>query len=231
MVSFTPMTEVSGRPGSGLWSPTVAPEKLLNALDGRDFTFEFWLMMMSSPIQDMVLIDLGDKYEPGFMKTGGQRLRHREYLRRIQGRMPGGTRPALGQGVAPRRLHLPGGQQHGSVFHRRQASGSCAAVARGKIQGTGLDLARFAAPYDLRHFRKGEEDGHAGLRIRRLQVQPLPGAFLQAVDPFEQKTESLCEMVKSFLRRSVFPAVCQRGHFLAFAEIAGQVIRVGESHY
>ncbi len=66
MVSFTHMREVSGRPGSGLWGPTVAPQKLLDAVANRSFTCEFWLMLMSNPIQDAVLIDLGDKYEPGF---------------------------------------------------------------------------------------------------------------------------------------------------------------------
>ncbi|MHC4193010.1 MAG: LamG-like jellyroll fold domain-containing protein, partial [Planctomycetota bacterium] len=65
-IAFAHMREVSGRPGSGLWGPTVAPEKLLNALAGQDFTCEFWLLLMSNPIQDVVLIDLGDKYEPGF---------------------------------------------------------------------------------------------------------------------------------------------------------------------
>ncbi len=69
MVAFTHMREVSGRAGSGLWGPTVAPGKLLNALAGRDFTCEFWLLLMSNPIQDVVLIDLGDKYEHGFTLT------------------------------------------------------------------------------------------------------------------------------------------------------------------
>ncbi|MHC4624663.1 MAG: LamG-like jellyroll fold domain-containing protein [Planctomycetota bacterium] len=73
MIAFTYMREVSGRPGSGLWGPTVAPEKLLNALDGRDFTCEFWLLLMSNPIQDVVLIDLGDKYESGFKVTLSKR--------------------------------------------------------------------------------------------------------------------------------------------------------------
>jgi hypothetical protein len=68
-VSFTHMREVSGRPGSGVWGPTVAPEKLLDALAGKDFTCEFWLMLMSNPIQDVALIDLGDKYKPGFSVT------------------------------------------------------------------------------------------------------------------------------------------------------------------
>jgi len=69
MVGFTYMREVSGRPGSGLWGPTVAPKQLLETLAGREFTCEFWLMLMSSPIQEVVLIDLGDKYEPGFALT------------------------------------------------------------------------------------------------------------------------------------------------------------------
>jgi len=69
MVAFSYMREVSGRPGSGLWGPTVAPGKLLNALAGGDFTCELWLMLMSNPIQDVVLVDLGDKYEPGFSLT------------------------------------------------------------------------------------------------------------------------------------------------------------------
>ena len=69
MVSFTHMRETSGRPKSGLWGPTVAPEQLLETLAGRDFTCEFWLLLMSNPIQDVVLIDLGDKYEPGFILT------------------------------------------------------------------------------------------------------------------------------------------------------------------
>jgi len=68
-VAFGSMREASGRPGSGLWGPTVAPEKLLSALNGGDFTCEFWVMLMSSPIQDVVLLDLGDKYEPGFKLT------------------------------------------------------------------------------------------------------------------------------------------------------------------
>jgi len=69
MVGFTHMREVSGRPGSGLWGPTMPPEQLLDTLADRDFTCEFWLMLMSNPIQDVVLIDLGSKYEPGFTLT------------------------------------------------------------------------------------------------------------------------------------------------------------------
>ncbi|MHC4214360.1 MAG: LamG-like jellyroll fold domain-containing protein, partial [Planctomycetota bacterium] len=68
-ISFKHMREVSGRPGSGLWGPTIAPEKLLNALSKTNFTCEFWIMLMSNPIQDIVIIDLGDKYEPGFTVT------------------------------------------------------------------------------------------------------------------------------------------------------------------
>ncbi|MHC4623324.1 MAG: LamG-like jellyroll fold domain-containing protein, partial [Planctomycetota bacterium] len=65
-ISFAHLREVSGRPGSGLWGPTVAPEKLLNAVAGSDFTCEFWILLMSSPIQDVVIVDFGDKYEAGF---------------------------------------------------------------------------------------------------------------------------------------------------------------------
>jgi len=68
-VSFAHLREVSGRPGSGLWGPTVAPEKLLAALNGHDFTCEFWLMLMSNPIQDVSLVDMGDRYQPGFRIT------------------------------------------------------------------------------------------------------------------------------------------------------------------
>ncbi|MHC4621881.1 MAG: LamG-like jellyroll fold domain-containing protein, partial [Planctomycetota bacterium] len=74
-IAFAHMREVSGRPGSGLWGPNVAPKMLLNGLAARDFTCEFWVLLMSNPIQDVVLIDLGDKYEPGFkvtLKTGAK---------------------------------------------------------------------------------------------------------------------------------------------------------------
>jgi len=69
MIAFTYMREVSGRPGSGLWGPTVTPKKLLNSLSGNDFTCEFWVLLMSNPIQDVVIIDLGDRYEAGFKIT------------------------------------------------------------------------------------------------------------------------------------------------------------------
>jgi hypothetical protein len=65
-VGFVHLREVSGRPGSGLFGPTIAPEQIARALGERDFTCEFWLLLMSNPIQDVVLIDLGDKFEPGF---------------------------------------------------------------------------------------------------------------------------------------------------------------------
>ena len=68
-ISFAHLREVSGRPGSGLWGPTVAPDKLLNAVAGSDFTTEFWILLMSNPIQDIVIVDFGDKYEPGFKVT------------------------------------------------------------------------------------------------------------------------------------------------------------------
>ncbi len=68
-VGFNKMREMSGRPGSGLFGPTIAPEQIMRTLAERDFTCEFWLMLMSNPIQDVTLIDLGDKFEPGFTIT------------------------------------------------------------------------------------------------------------------------------------------------------------------
>ena len=68
-VGFTKMREMSGRPGSGLFGPTIAPEQIMRTLAERDFTCEFWLMLMSNPIQDVTLLDLGDKFEPGFTLT------------------------------------------------------------------------------------------------------------------------------------------------------------------
>ncbi|MHC4193009.1 MAG: LamG-like jellyroll fold domain-containing protein, partial [Planctomycetota bacterium] len=68
-VGFNNMREMSGRPGSGLFGPTIAPEQVMRTLAERDFTCEFWLMLMSNPIQDVTLIDLGHKYEPGFTIT------------------------------------------------------------------------------------------------------------------------------------------------------------------
>jgi hypothetical protein len=68
-VGFVHLREMSGRPGSGLFGPTIAPEQVARTLAERDFTCEFWLLLMSNPIQDVVLIDLGDKFEPGFTVT------------------------------------------------------------------------------------------------------------------------------------------------------------------
>jgi len=74
-VGFNNMREVSGRPGSGLFGPTIAPEQILRTFAERDFTCEFWLMLMSNPIQDVVLLDLGDKFEQGFTVTLKTRAR------------------------------------------------------------------------------------------------------------------------------------------------------------
>ncbi|MHC4482385.1 MAG: LamG-like jellyroll fold domain-containing protein [Planctomycetota bacterium] len=65
-VGFNNMREMSGRPGSGLFGPTIAPETIVKTFADRDFTCEFWLLLMSNPIQDVVIIDFGDKLEPGF---------------------------------------------------------------------------------------------------------------------------------------------------------------------
>jgi len=65
-VGFDNMRENSGKPGSGLFGPTIAPKNLLQTLANRDFTCEFWIKLMSNPIKDVTLIDIGDKYGPGF---------------------------------------------------------------------------------------------------------------------------------------------------------------------
>ncbi|MHC4499567.1 MAG: hypothetical protein ACYS21_10695, partial [Planctomycetota bacterium] len=42
-VGFVHLREMSGRPGSGVFGPTIAPEQIARALGERDFTCEFWL--------------------------------------------------------------------------------------------------------------------------------------------------------------------------------------------
>jgi hypothetical protein len=65
-LGFVHLRENSGRPGSGLFGPTMAPERIARTLSESDWTCEFWLLLMSNPIQDVVIIDLGDKFESGF---------------------------------------------------------------------------------------------------------------------------------------------------------------------
>ena len=68
-VGFYHMREPSGRPGSGLFGPTIAPEQIAKTFAERDWTCEFWILLMSNPIQDVVIVDFGDKYESGFKVT------------------------------------------------------------------------------------------------------------------------------------------------------------------
>jgi len=68
-VGFVHLREMSGKPGSGLFGPTVAPEQIQSTLADKDFTCEFWLRLQSKPTYDVVVIDLGDKCEPGFTVT------------------------------------------------------------------------------------------------------------------------------------------------------------------
>jgi len=74
-VGFDNMRENSGKPGSGLFGPTIAPKHLLKTMANRDFTCEFWIKLMSNPIKNVALIDLGNKYEPGFTLTLKKRAR------------------------------------------------------------------------------------------------------------------------------------------------------------
>ncbi|MHC4482384.1 MAG: LamG domain-containing protein [Planctomycetota bacterium] len=73
-VPIDEMREDDGTP-SGLWGPTVAPRKILSTLAGGDWTCEFWLKLSSAPNGDVVIIDLGQAYDPGFylnLKSAGR---------------------------------------------------------------------------------------------------------------------------------------------------------------
>ncbi len=50
---------------SGLWGPTIAPERLLTTLADRDWTLELWLRLSQGPADGATLLDLGHAYEPG----------------------------------------------------------------------------------------------------------------------------------------------------------------------
>jgi len=50
---------------SGLWGPTMTPEKVLLALAAQDWTIEFWVKCLSKPSSDAMLLDMGLAYEPG----------------------------------------------------------------------------------------------------------------------------------------------------------------------
>ena len=62
------MREKDGTP-SGLWGPAVAPKKILTTLSDSDWTCEFWLKLASVPTAEVMVIDLGQAYEPGFSVT------------------------------------------------------------------------------------------------------------------------------------------------------------------
>jgi len=54
---------------SGLWGPTEGPKLILNTLADRGWTCEFRLKLSSAPEDDVVIIDLGQAYDPGFSLT------------------------------------------------------------------------------------------------------------------------------------------------------------------
>jgi len=62
------MRRPKGEP-SGLWGPTIAPKRILDALSGQDWTIEFWLKCLSPPQSSIVIIDTGHAYEPGMNIT------------------------------------------------------------------------------------------------------------------------------------------------------------------
>ncbi|MHC4574337.1 MAG: LamG domain-containing protein, partial [Planctomycetota bacterium] len=63
-VPIDEMREADGVP-SGLWGPTVAPEKMLDTLAGGDWTCEFWLKLSAAPGSAVFILDIGHAYEPG----------------------------------------------------------------------------------------------------------------------------------------------------------------------
>lgn len=67
-VGSIPSDDMRGKDGapSGLWGPTIAPEKILTTMADGDWTIEFRLKLQSVPPGDAVLVDLGHAYEPGF---------------------------------------------------------------------------------------------------------------------------------------------------------------------
>jgi len=63
-VSQKPMRRPDGEP-SGLWGPTIAPEKILETLAGQNWTIEFWMKFLSTPDGEAVVLDMGQAYKPG----------------------------------------------------------------------------------------------------------------------------------------------------------------------
>ncbi|MFO1431042.1 MAG: LamG-like jellyroll fold domain-containing protein [Candidatus Competibacteraceae bacterium] len=61
---LSPLREASGKP-SGLWGPTIQPQKILTTLVSTKWTFEFWLKLNSVPTATAYILDLGDAYLPG----------------------------------------------------------------------------------------------------------------------------------------------------------------------
>jgi len=58
------MAAPAGEP-SGLWGPTIAPEKLLTALASEDWTCEFWLKLLTVPVGEVAVVHLGNAYDSG----------------------------------------------------------------------------------------------------------------------------------------------------------------------
>jgi hypothetical protein len=60
-------TSEENNSGSGrFWGPTEAPEEILSSLTDGNWTCEFWLKLASAPQADVMILDLGQAYQPGF---------------------------------------------------------------------------------------------------------------------------------------------------------------------
>lgn len=57
--------EDNSSPGQ-FWGPTEVPEEILSSLTEGNWTWEFWLKLASAPQADVMILDLGQAYQPGF---------------------------------------------------------------------------------------------------------------------------------------------------------------------
>lgn len=71
------MRRPKGEP-SGLWGPTIAPEKILAAAAGGGCTIEFWVKFVLRASGESVIIDMGHAYDTGMkivLEAGGSQFR------------------------------------------------------------------------------------------------------------------------------------------------------------
>ncbi|MHC4621888.1 MAG: LamG-like jellyroll fold domain-containing protein, partial [Planctomycetota bacterium] len=159
------MREPNGRPGSGLWGPTVAPEKILAALAWSDWTCEFWLKLKRSPKDEVAIIDLGDKYEPGFFLNLAPKAAHFKINNAYAGFEA--TCPITGESLSDKRWHhlaftfcASAGQVSHFLDGRLQKPGETAAVDTVRVPAS-------VSPGSLAHTTYGIFTKESSLETRR----------------------------------------------------------------